>query len=176
MAEPRGGDVRVSLVSGGQTGVDRAALEVGRELGLPVGGWCPAGGWAEDLPAPPGVLVRFPELHPTPTADPAQRTLWNVRDSGATLVLVPRPGWVSAGTRLTVEAAEREGRACLVCEVTGSAAAAAARVVPWLESLLARRTALVLNVAGPRESEAPGIGRASAAVLRHALRPFVTLR
>ena len=51
----------LTIVSGGQTGVDRAALDVAIELGIPYRGWCPKGGWAEDMPNPPGVLALYPD-------------------------------------------------------------------------------------------------------------------
>ena len=70
------------IVSGGQTGVDRAALDVARELSLACGGWCPRGRRAEDGAIP----ARYP-LVETPRAAYPQRTEWNVRDSDATLVL-----------------------------------------------------------------------------------------
>jgi hypothetical protein len=149
------------IVSGGQTGVDRAALAFGRRTGIPVGGWCPAGGWAEDLVESPGVLALFPELRPTPSSDPAERTRWNVRDSDATLVLT-RDGVASPGTTLTVAIAEELGRRCLVAEVNDSPA-----VRDWLDGFA---TAIVLNVAGPRESEAPGIQRDAEALLAAVLR------
>ena len=47
----------MKIISGGQTGVDRAALDVAIERGVPWGGWCPKGGWAEDFPEPPGLLM-----------------------------------------------------------------------------------------------------------------------
>ena len=72
----------MEIVSGGQTGVDRAALDAALALGMRCGGWCPAGRWAEDGPIDP----RYP-LRETPSGDPAQRTEWNVRDSDATLIL-----------------------------------------------------------------------------------------
>lgn len=160
------------VVSGGQTGVDRAALEVARELGLPVAGWCPAGGWAEDLPEPPGVRVRFPELRETPSADPAQRTRWNVRDSDAVLVLVPASGWDSPGTRLTVATAAALDRPRLLTPVSGTDP-----VREWLAGLAdAHPEGLRLDVAGPRESESPGIGLRAATLLRAVLQEFVTLR
>jgi hypothetical protein len=74
-------ELNLRIVSGGQTGVDRAALDVAVALGMPYCGWCPRGGWAEDMPEPPGVLARYPRLEETPSEDPAQRTRWNVRDS-----------------------------------------------------------------------------------------------
>ena len=89
--------MEIRIVSGGQTGVDRAALDVAIELGIPYGGWCPRGGWAEDMPAPPGLLSRYPLLRETAGSDPAERTRLNVRDSDATLVLCP--GGRPAGDR-----------------------------------------------------------------------------
>jgi hypothetical protein len=144
------------IVSGGQTGVDRAALEFGRRTGIPIGGWCPADGRAEDLTDPPGLLELFPELEPTLSVDARQRTRWNVRDSDATLVLV-RGHVVSPGTALTVEIVEELGRTHLVSDVEDAAV-----VRDWLAEL---PIGIVLNVAGPRESQAPGIQAQAAALL-----------
>jgi hypothetical protein len=144
------------IVSGGQTGVDRAALESGRRTGIPIGGWCPAGGWAEDLTEPPGLLALFPELQSTPSTDARERTLWNVRDSDATLVLV-REKVASPGTAATVDHAVALGRPHLVADVEDVAA-----VRSWLSSLA---DGTVLNVAGPRESQAPGIHGEALALL-----------
>src|SRR5262245_24872698 len=97
----------LTIVSGGQSGVDRAALDVAIELGIPYRGWCPRGGWAEDMPTPPGALALYPELHETPEADPRQRTEWNVRDSDRLMVLVGGTGLsVSKGTAFALECAE----------------------------------------------------------------------
>jgi hypothetical protein len=150
------------IISGGQTGVDRAALRFGRRAGIPIGGWCPAGGWAEDLTEPPGLLLLFPELVPTPSADPRVRTRWNVRDSSASLVLV-RDGADSPGTAATIEVARELGRAHLVAEVTDVDAVRA-----WAVGL---PPAAVLNVAGPRESQAPGIQAEAAALLATVFAP-----
>lgn len=73
---------RLRVISGGQTGVDRAALDVALELGLPCGGWCPAGRRAEDGPIP----ARYP-LTETAGADYVERTRRNVVEADATLVL-----------------------------------------------------------------------------------------
>ncbi|HLF11639.1 MAG TPA: putative molybdenum carrier protein, partial [Gammaproteobacteria bacterium] len=86
------------IVTGGQTGVDRAALDAALELGLACGGWCPKGRWAEDGEIPP----RYP-LKETTSTDPARRTRANVRDADATLVLTD--GEPTGGTRLTMSVA-----------------------------------------------------------------------
>ena len=144
------------LMSGGQTGVDRAALDFALLAGLPYGGWCPRGGWAEDLPTPPGLLQPYPRLVETPDADPAQRTRWNVRDADATLLVLPSPRAPglpgSPGTELT-------RRACIDLH-RPVAAIAIGDPDPWgaVNDLVASLPdGYALNVAGPRESESPGI-------------------
>ena len=146
------------LVSGGQTGVDRAALDVALASGMPCGGWCPKGRLAEDGPIP----ARYP-LTETPSADYAQRTEWNVRDSDATLVLLRGPA--RGGTRATVDFARVLGRPCRTV-VLGRAPAVAATTV-WL----GRHNVRVLNVAGPRESARPGIYAEARAYLESLLGP-----
>ena len=153
------------LVSGGQTGADRAALDVAIRLGIPYGGWCPRGGRAEDLPDPPGLLRAYPELVETPTTDSAVRTEWNVRDSDATLLLTDRPDSLSGGTALTRDLATRLGRPVLVTS-TGEVEA----VRSWLRELREQSAQpLVLNVAGPRESKEPGLYAAASRLLEQVL-------
>lgn len=143
------------LVSGGQTGVDRAALDVALALGLPCGGWCPRGRRAED-----GVIPdRYP-LTETPTRDYPQRTEWNVRDSDGTLIL--KHGRMDRGTALTLRLAERLGRPCLVVDL---AAANASDVCDWLRE----HGIKVLNVAGPRGSRSPEIQDGAVEFLRELL-------
>jgi len=147
------GGGRLRVVSGGQTGVDRAALDAAAALGLDLGGWCPAGRLAED-----GVIPdRYP-LVGTPSPVAAQRTEWNVRDSDATLVL--HLGTPTGGTRLTMDLARRHGRPLLVRDL-GTAVDARA-IADWLSV----NRVHVLNCAGPRESESPGITHQSALLLR----------
>ncbi|MGE0707295.1 MAG: putative molybdenum carrier protein [Planctomycetota bacterium] len=131
------------VVSGGQTGVDRAALDAAAALGLERGGWCPRGRRAED-----GAIATSYPLRETPLADYAQRTEWNVRDSDGTLILVAREP-LSGGTLLTRELAIRLGRPVLVVELDGPPPTENVRA--WLAD---KET---LNVAGPRESGCPGI-------------------
>jgi Circularly permutated YpsA SLOG family len=142
------------IVSGGQSGVDRAALDVARAAGIPYGGWCPKGGWAEDYPSPPGLLADYPALVETPLAQVEQRTRWNARDSDATLVIT-RAGTAnrqSPGTSLASVAADEFNRPCLV--VATDEVDPIPRAHAFLESL---PRGAVLNIAGPRESEARGI-------------------
>src|SRR6185503_5826856 len=131
------------VVSGGQTGVDRAALDVALALHVPCGGWVPLGRRAEDGPVP----ARYP-LTETPTAAYPLRTEWNVRDSDGTLIL--HDGALDRGTALTRRVALRLGRVHLVLDLRTAAPAEARR---WIDE----RGIAVLNVAGPRESRRPGV-------------------
>ena len=144
------------IVSGGQTGVDRAALNVARELAIPCGGWCPRGRRAEDGPIPESYPLRE-----TPSASYPERTAWNVRDSEGTLVITR--GRPRGGTALTVSLARRAGKPVLVVDLEGGAS------IPNIRGFLAEHEIHVLNVAGPRESEAPGIHNQAAALLRELL-------
>ncbi len=147
------------IISGGQSGVDRAALDEAIARGIPYGGWCPRGGWAEDMPEPPGLLAKYPHLRETPSADPAERTAWNVRDSDACLILVEASGVaVSGGTTLAETLAAQCEKPLLVVDV--GAADAGEQVRAWLTALLAAHDGeapFKLAVGGPRESEARGI-------------------
>jgi len=145
------------IVSGGQTGVDRAALDAALALGLPCGGWCPRGRRAEDGPIPP----RYP-LRETPSADFAQRTAWNVRDADATLVLTR--GRPAGGTALTVALARRLGRSLLILDLGRDPDPSALR--RWI----GRQRVATLNVAGPRESQQPGVHDEARRFLETALR------
>ena len=140
----------MKIISGGQTGVDRAALDVAIERGLDWGGWCPKGGWAEDFPEPPGVLAVYPGLTQTPLADPAQRTEWNVRDSDATVIFSIAPE-LRGGSHLTAELAARHHKPCLHLSRHQQGPAAA----KFLTEFLQRHRVAILNVAGPRRSEEP---------------------
>ena len=146
-----------AIRSGGQSGADRGALDAARAQGVGIEGWCPAGGWAEDLPESPGLLAEYPELVETPMADPAQRTEWNVRDSDATLILAP-PSTngvaASPGTELTLELAGKYQKPSLLIGEGGPD-----EITTVLDWLAGQGSGRILNVAGPRESESPGVYR-----------------
>jgi hypothetical protein len=147
----------MKIISGGQTGVDRAALDVAIARGIAYGGWCPQGGWAEDCPKPPGLLARYPQLAATPLADPAQRTEWNVRDADVCLIIVDGRGVrASQGTALAAELARRYRKPLLIADL--SEPDAAEHAATWLGAQRdAFGAALRLAIGGPRESEARGI-------------------
>lgn len=145
------------IVSGAQTGVDRAALDVALELGIECGGWVPKGRLDELGRIP----RRYPNLRETPTADWDERTEANVRESDGTLIL--SRGRLTGGSRYTGEVAGRLGRPCLHLDLAElSEAEAVRRAQAWID---AERVG-VLNVAGPRASKDPGLYDVAADVLR----------
>lgn len=140
------------IVSGGQTGVDRAALDVALARGLPCGGWCPRGRRAEDGPIP----NHYPLLE-TATEDYPTRTELNVRDTDGTLILTR--GRPDGGTGLTRRLARRLGKPCKVVDFEKGPSPR--RAAEWV----LRHGIAVLNVAGPRESNRPGIHERAARFL-----------
>jgi len=134
----------MKIVSGGQTGVDRGALDAAIELHLPHGGWCPRGRLAEDGRIP----VRY-RLRETDSRQYHVRTRQNVLDSDATLILCRGP--LSGGTELTLRLAEQADKPSLVVDLDADLRPREVR--DWL----LKHAVEVLNVAGPRESLCPGI-------------------
>jgi hypothetical protein len=140
------------IISGAQTGADRAALDFALEHGLAHGGWCPKGRRAEDGRIPPRYA-----LIETPSKDYEQRTRWNVRDSDATLI-ISKSSTLTGGSAYTRRCAEQLDQ-------------------PWLHvhpgsddpkrirEFLERHRVKILNIAGPRASTEPGITEYVTAVL-----------
>lgn len=151
------GEVR-RIISGGQTGADRGALDAAIELGIEHGGHCPAGRRAEDGRIP----ERF-RLIETASSDYAVRTEKNVLDADGTL-LVTR-GTPTGGSALTAALARKHGRPLLHLDLD-SAADPVAAFREWLDA----RAIPCLNVAGPRESSCPGIAQDVRSLLVRALR------
>ena len=165
----------VKIISGGQTGVDQAALRAGKDCGLAIGGWCPPGGMCESGVIPQEFRLQETERERSPDAPDiprSQRTEWNVRDSDATLVIrssgashPPSPGFGvasseaateeeqgDAGTNWAVQCAALYKRPLLVCDDDDPDAPK--KIQEWLGQL----SISTLNVAGPGEGTAPGIG------------------
>ena len=160
------------IVSGGQSGVDQAALDAAMALGILYGGWVPKGGWAENFQDPPGLLTKYPKMVETETSDPGERTKLNVRDSDATIILVQSNDQKELpGTKLTLETAHRLGRPSLTVVVGEPYAAAKLR--QWLSDRSKKRPIRILNVAGPRESEAQGLYAKAKSLLETVLRPML---
>jgi hypothetical protein len=161
------GTVIAKVVSGGETGADRAAVDFAISHDLAYGGWVPRDGWAEDLRDPPGLLALYDRFVPTQSADPGVRTTLNVRDSTATVVFSP-PIATSPGVTQTLQMANVLKRPIIVIDPSSPEADASLR--DFFERLDHEAT---LNVAGPRESEVPSLYRAVTNLLNRNLRFFV---
>jgi hypothetical protein len=148
------------IISGGQTGVDRAALDAALELGIPCGGWCPKGRIAEDGTIHP----RYP-LQETSSSSYPVRTERNVKDSDGTLVLTEGPP--SGGTARTIALAKKYKKPCLVIDLAKDGSPDT--VTKWVQA----NRIQILNVAGPRESKCPGIHGRALEFLRVALKTSV---
>ncbi|MBF0380871.1 MAG: putative molybdenum carrier protein [Magnetococcales bacterium] len=137
------------IVSGGQTGVDRAALDFASQIGLESGGWCPKGRLALD--------GRIPDKYPlkeTQSSSYPQRTQMNIQDSDGTLII--SRGVLHGGTALTHRLANKLGKPCLILDLNYIAMkqdAANHMLLTWL----AKHTVNTLNIAGPRENDSGGV-------------------
>ncbi len=155
------------VISGGQTGVDQAALRAAKDCGLEIGGWCPPGRVCEAGVIPEEFPLRETEQERSPDAPDvprSRRTEWNVRDSDATLVIGYRDRSARAandpGTEWAIRCAARYGRPLLVCDFDDQDAAR--KIEQWL----AANGIKVLSVGGPSESSALGIGEKAYALLK----------
>ena len=143
------------IVSGGQTGADQAGLDWAIAQGVAHGGWCPKGRKSEDGP----IDARY-ELTETPVANYLQRTEWNVRDSDATVIFTLSEK-LDGGSKRTAEFAQLLEKPWFQMRPrVGS---------KYLAQFLAAERVTVLNVAGTRESSAPGIAAFVRATLDAAL-------
>lgn len=137
---------KLTVISGGQTGVDRAALDAALEARTDIDGWCPQGRITEE-----GRLPERYTLKETPSSRYPERTEWNVRDSDGTLILTY--GRLLGGTALTAKFVTRHHKPSLRINLADPAERrqAASRILRWmLESEISR-----LNIAGPRASTSP---------------------
>jgi hypothetical protein len=146
------------IVSGGQTGADRAALDAALESGMACGGWCPRGRDAEDGPLP----GRYP-LQETAERAHHARTERNVIDSDGTLIV--NIGELGGGTALTRDYAQKHRRPCLIVQLDE-----VQNPVEHVLSWTGRNGIRVLNVAGPRGSKCPEIYGRALELLREVIR------
>jgi putative molybdenum carrier protein len=145
----------VKIISGGQTGVDRAALDVALRYQIECGGWCPAGRLDE--------FGRIPDQYPVQELEHGgftERTLQNVKDSDGTVIIYP--GKLSGGTDQTVRFCVEQQRPHRLMDASKISIDEAARLIA---DFVRNHKIEILNVAGPRQSEWPeGYGYAFRAV------------
>lgn len=132
------------IISGGQTGADRAAFDFALEKGIEIGGFVPKNRMAEDGE----ISAKYPNLLETRAKNPAKRTELNVKYSDATLIL--SHGKLTGGSKKTLQLAEKWQKPFLhidFCEM--SLEEAVLKVRNWLESINCQE----LNIAGARASK-----------------------
>ncbi|MBH8550950.1 putative molybdenum carrier protein [Nostocaceae cyanobacterium CENA357] len=151
----------LKIISGGQTGADRAALDWAMAHQVDHGGWCPKGRKAED-----GILnVRY-DLTETPSSEYSQRTEWNVRDSDGTVIFSISPT-IFAGTLLTVELAKKYEKPYIhICKKLTDI-----NSVSQFQLFISNFGIVNLNVAGPRASNEPEVYQFVREVLDRAFLP-----
>ncbi len=137
--------LQIVIISGGQTGADRAALDWAITHSIPHGGWCPQG-----RVTPDGPLDGKYQLRETPSDEHAERTEWNVRDSDATVVFTLAAQTVGAAKK-TITCARKLKKPCL--HLHRGILAVSEKLLTFIEKHQARR----LNMTGACESEEPGL-------------------
>lgn len=135
---------KVTIISGGQTGVDRAALDVALDNSFQASGYCPKGRLAED-----GAIPDKYSLTETKSREYPERTTLNVKESDGTLII--HGGEIGRGTKLTISTAKKFGRPCLIVDV--NTPASPVEFVQWLNDNKIEK----LNVAGTRAKSCSGI-------------------
>ena len=144
------------IFSGGQTGVDRAALDIALEAGVACGGFCPKGRRSEDGTIP----SRYP-LTETPTDNYSERTELNVKAGDGTLVFIS--GSADKGTTITLTLCKVYNKPTLVIDL--SIQNQPEKIMEWIKE----NHIATLNIAGCRESFSPGIYQQARLFLRQAL-------
>jgi Circularly permutated YpsA SLOG family len=153
------------IISGAQTGVDRAALDVAIAARIPHGGKIPKGRHAEDGTIDP---TRYPNLEELPEENPDRRTEANIHDSDATLVILDGPPDHSPGTLHTLQYARQQQKPLLIIDLSQADHPTA---VDRIQTFVTKNQIATLNIAGPRESQSPGIYRKAQALLTAAFNP-----
>lgn len=162
------------IISGGQTGADLAALDAAQANNILYGGWCPKGRINEkgkigkeysSLREVSGDFKNDKENYDT-------RTRWNIKDSEATLILVPKtplPTHIKDGTLLTIDEVKKQNKPYLVIDLSQSQQKNEEILTGWIKE----QNINILNIAGPRESSSPGIYQLSRNLLDAVLPSFI---
>jgi hypothetical protein len=145
------------IISGGQTGADRAALDLAINLGIFHGGWCPKGRIAED-----GKISKIYSLQETLSEDCNVRTTANVTDSDGTLIIIKNPP--TQGTLFTIEEAKRLKKPYFILQLLDGYHLE--EVIDWIKN----NDIHEINIAGPRASQEPEIYNMVYMVLEKILR------
>lgn len=148
----------ITIISGGQSGIDRAALDFALENDIQCGGWCPLGRLAED-----GIISNKYPLKETSTTEYKERTKLNIEDSDGTLILFEN--YKDEGTLLTIELANLANKPVMVIKLPVDKSFNSEQVSSWIN---ANKIGL-LNIAGPRESSSPGIFKLALQFLQYLL-------
>lgn len=136
---------KIRIITGGQTGVDRTALDWAINHRVPHGGWCPLGRTAED-----GIIPMRYKLNETSLEDPRQRTEWNVRDSDGTVIFLAS-GEPTGGTAFAQTCCKLTQKPCLILRKNHETLDHAKQLTTFIE----QNEITLLNIAGPRSSEEP---------------------
>jgi hypothetical protein len=157
----KGNFIITKIISGGQTGADRAGLDFAIKNSIPHGGWVPKGRKTED-----GTLPEQYQLQEMPTSEYRKRTEKNILDSDGTVIVSHGP--LSGGSALTKELTKKHSKFWIHIDMKDlSLETAAARLASWIE----RNRIETLNVAGPRASKDPKIYAATLDLLGRAILP-----
>lgn len=157
------------IISGGQTGVDKAALDAAISLDFDYGGYCPKGRFNElgEIPLQYSKLIEVEGFFKTQQDNYDTRTRQNIIHSDGTLILLPSIeafSRIQDGTRLTQQAVIEQNKPFLCIDLTATEESNLSKCLAWIEE----NNIEILNVAGPRESSHPTIGQQSFHLL-HAL-------
>lgn len=134
----------ILIISGGQTGVDLAALDFALDNKIPCGGWCPKGRINEN-----GIIPEKYPLKETKTSEYSERTEMNIKDSDGTLVFYS--GNIDEGTKFTLKRAMELQKPFYTIDINSEPEIDS--FIQWIRTYNIK----TLNIAGPRESSSPGI-------------------
>jgi len=149
------------ICSGGQTGIDRASLDIAFELGLLSGGWAPKEKRCED-----GTIPKRYFFLETNTSNYKERTFLNIIESSATLIFLPKDPTKCKGTFLTIKYVKENNKPYFISNIKNPNYK---EILVWLKSIEPK----ILNIAGPRESNYPGIYKEGINVISKIIKSYI---